>query len=70
MDLTRWAQRFPFAVGADYCPDCREEGETVVLEDDYVRDPDTQGHWRGVPARVCPECDYAERRDQAAEGPE
>lgn len=63
MDLSKWRQRYPFALaGADYCPRCLDDGRQVLLEDDYVRDPHTQEHWRGVPALSCPDCEYAERQ--------
>lgn len=40
------------------CPDCGAD-----LERDHVHDSAFQSHWRGTPAWVCPECDYAERRE-------
>lgn len=40
------------------CPECGGD-----LEEDWVRAPSVQDHWRGVPALTCEDCDYVEVRD-------
>lgn len=54
--LTRmWQQLFPLD-SADSCPECG-----AFLDREFVRDPATQDHWRGVEAAVCPDCEHVER---------
>lgn len=45
------------------CPECGS-----LLERGYARDPQTQEHWRGVEAHICPEsdCDHAQRAGTGA----
>lgn len=59
MDLRSALRSLNLGVDVRHCPDC-----DVALDLDYVRDPHTQDHWRGVRAHVCPECGYAERADE------
>lgn len=58
IDWAKWARQFPMTLGGKRCPeeDCRG-----WMAEDYVRDPATQDHWRGVEALVCQDCGHAER---------
>lgn len=58
LDLDRWARQFPFVVDARRC-DCGG-----LMETDWVHDPHTQEHFRGVEAWVCQDCGHAERKNQ------
>lgn len=56
MNLSKWRRLFPAVLlDAKACPEC---GET--MDEEYVRSPHTQGHWRGIEALVCPACGHAE----------
>lgn len=59
----KFARLFPFALDAKPCPECAEDGETVYMESDHVREPALQDHWRGIEAWVCPGCDHAVEKD-------
>ena len=53
MNLPDW-----IAIGTTYAEPCPECG--APLESAYVRAPDVQDHWRGVPALACSDaCGYA-----------
>lgn len=58
VDLGRWRRFFPFALGAERCPEC--DG---WMTEDYVRAPSLQDHWRGIRAMVCEDCGYARAID-------
>ena len=62
IDWQKWARKFPFVAPGKRCPECGEGW----MHEDYVHDPATQDHWRGVEALVCEECDYAERLEEVA----
>ena len=58
--ITNWVDvPSPLTGGLPTCPECGAE-----LDEDYVRAPSLQNHWRGVLADVCPECDYTKIREE------
>lgn len=58
MDLRAALRGLNLGIGLRTCPECGD-----LMDEDYVRDPLTQDHWRGVRAHVCRECDHAEYVD-------
>lgn len=54
MDLRSALNSLNLGVEVPYCPDC-----DVPMEEDWVRAPSQQSHWRGIRANVCPECGHA-----------
>lgn len=67
IDLAKFKRLFPFTLDVPKCEDCSGTGRPVWMEEEYVRDPRTQKHWRGVLAYVCPECGKAVRADRLDE---
>lgn len=55
MTIGELVRRFPLVVDVKRCEDC---GAWMTTE--YVHDPKTQSHWRGVEAFVCQDCGRAE----------
>lgn len=62
LDIGRFKRLFPFSLGVKECEDCG-----AWMEEDYVRDPYTQSHFRGVLAWVCPDCGRKERKEEPGE---